>query len=52
MRYLVTQENLEPFFAYIFNVDNQYRKGMTVYDLNMEKYFDGEKWQDIKIEIK
>lgn len=51
MRYLITAENVEPFFTKWFEPENNFNEdiGMVVYDLVTEKYtYDGKTWHIIE----
>ena len=50
MRYLITG-NFKPFFTDLFEPENHFADGMTVYDLYGHIYTtDGKKWQSISID--
>lgn len=49
VRYLITSEKFEPFFTNWWDYENNYDKGMTVYDLHECKYSkNGKDWYDIE----
>lgn len=49
MRYLVTQPGKTPFYASIFDLQNNYvlDSGMIVFDLYSHEYYDGDGWKEI-----